>query len=473
MKKKNPIRKLTKFDGYKVNTEVHFICLWEKQNTHTKKLLYEKIEEYGKDVRIIKTDKIEQRNMKQLFKDVESGGKHNLHDIEIFFIEVPSVYKMRNTYSHPNGESVNNFMYEIKSYIRNGYTNYKKAHGSFNLKESNDFFSQYFKFLGNFKNFLEFKKVLYNSNIFWVFDRLTIDLTHDQDIDMVVDSIPSICFILRSVQIHHKIYINLNNRKILIDLRSFLSNYYPSEWLEDIKNKNMIRINNFAIHPDLKNHYMMGLYHKFIHKNGVQNESRTRKLEKMRKHLGYKTNDITTLLSFLNTKNYVIPTPNDKNVGFHVSNLTQGNEIGKKVYKYKKRFFYLYNDRLIYEKNISTLQILQKYKIVPMIIFKDNVSLLIEVENTGEKLSNSSIIHDLVSQIKFINSVLDSEKIIHNDLTSNNITVKNEKLYLIDFDWSVSKFDKIVKRNNNYCSKLPIPTNNDIIRYINDNECLQ
>ena len=115
------------------NTEIHFITFWDTNNIH-KDRVKQKIEELNNQkiddfknskIRIIKELKINKLNIKSLFKNVGSGGKHSKHDIDIFIIEVPNIYKIHSTHDHPNGEKVNDIMFKLKTTARGTYTNFK------------------------------------------------------------------------------------------------------------------------------------------------------------------------------------------------------------------------------------------------------------------------------------------------------------------------------------------------------------
>lgn len=458
------------------NNEIHFITLWEKDNSNAKKRLYSKIKDYdNNNIRIIKNIALNKNTINKLFQNVGSGGKHKLHDIEVIIVEVPNIYKIHKTHDSPEGELVNDIMYSLKTATRGQYSNYKVAHGSFNLKEVNDFLTEYFKYLGNFNNYEEIFNELNDSNIFWFYDRVTLEIGND--IDLVTDSLPASNFLLRRSKVTNKAYVSVNNTNKPVDLQNFDSNYYPKKWLENIKNNNKLIIQNNIQIPTLKDHFMLGLYHMYIHKNGQQNQSRLNKLNDMKKQLKYNTIDITILFDFLNENNYSIQKPIDKYVGFHIKNNTgEGNE--KIVYKYQDRYFYLYKNKKKYNKYLKIYNLLNKYDFIPKIIYKNDNSLVLEVENTGKILNKSLNIPDLKSKIKKIKSVLEETNIIHNDITLRNITSKQGEIYLIDFEHAYfTNSNDNNKRtdtpdNTKYCKKLPDPYNDNLDDYINNNECL-
>ena len=288
-------------------------------------------------------------------------------------------------------------MYKLKKSTRGDYKKYKVAHGSFNKKEINDFTDEYFKYLGNFKNneevFDNFKK----ADLFWFSDRVTFE-DKDADIDLVVDSIPATCFLLRLNTYSNKSYVNLDGKNKLFDLQDFNSNYYPKEWLLDIKNNNKIISENKINIPHKKDHFMLGLYHMYIHKNGVQSKNRLNKLNVMSKKLNIK-NDIRSLFDFINVNNYNIEKPIDKEVGFFIDDKTKGGRDIKKIYKYDNRYFYLYKNKDIYIKYLDIYNKLKKYNFIPKLLYNNKNSLVTEIENVGERLDKKSKIKDLKKKL--------------------------------------------------------------------------
>ena len=474
-------------NNYKYKTEIHFITFWNSNNNQEKKRVKKEINNFkNNNVRIIKEIQVKKNNINKVFKNVSSGGKHNNHDIDIYIIEVPSVYKYYKTFSSPQGEEVNHFMYKLKLAARGNYENFKIAHGSFNINEANDFFKEYFKLLGNFKNFEEVKYELNSSNIFWLYDRVTyknFGKEKKKDIDLVVDSIPATCFLLRTTDISNKCYINIDKIKnYLFDLQDFDSHYYPKKWLQNIKGKQLyLKKNNIQI-PNLENHFMLGLYHMYIHKNEKQNDERITTLKNMSSNLGYKKNlDINILFGFINKNNYKIKKPTDKGLGFFIKELTRGGRLTKSVYEYNKKIYYLYKKIQKYNKDINILLKLEKYNFTPKILYNDKNNLVLEIENVGERLDKISknILNkvDFKKQINYIYTVLEKKKIIHNDLNAHNLTLKNNKLYLIDFEHCILNNSINLRPppmvSAIYCPKLPkVKNENNFVEYLKKNKCL-
>ena len=508
------------FTDYKYDTEIHFLTLWEKNNIVTINRINEKLKEYP-HTRILKKIIIKKENINDLFKYVSSGGKHNKHDVEVLIIEAPNIYKINKTHDHPDGENVNDIMYNLKKTARIEYKNYKIAYSSFNIREANHFFKEYFKFKGDFNNYEEVINELNNSNLFWFFDRVTVGtFGKESDVDLFVGSIPSACFLLRNLNIHNKCYCNVNGTKKLFDLRCFTDNYYPKKWLEDIKNKNKIttyplesdvtymshrnlqgapteseeefylwsnsrwirKDKNTEIKiPEKLNHFMLGLYHLYNHKNGKQSAERKYILTNMGKELK-KNIDINTILRFLVNNKYIIEPPKDKKVGNFIKHI--GKDKGaygasKKVFLYNDKYYYVYNGKEYYNKEKNIYDILKEYNITPKVLQEDNENNILVLEKLGDSVRNIGRknidklkIYDFKNQIENITNILNNKNIIHNDITRSNILINNKKIYLIDFEHAITDGNKKRIRTGYSCHSLPFVKNKTFTNYLNNNKCL-
>ena len=116
---------------------------------------------------------------------------------------------------------------------------------------------------------------------------------------------------------------------------------------------------------------------------------------------------------------------------------------------------------------------LVNYNFIPKIIYKNDNSLVLEVENTGKVLNKTDNITNLKSKINYIKSVMEDKKIIHNDITLNNITTKNDQIFLLDFDLAYFLHENSNRKyDKSYCKKLPNIYNDNLNEYINNNKCL-
>ena len=218
---------------------------------------------------------------------------------------------------------------------------------------------------------------------------------------------------------------------------------------------------------------MLGLYHMYIHKNGVQSKNRLNKLNAMSKKLNIK-NDIRSLFDFLNVNNYNIEKPINKEVKFFIDDKTKGGRDIKKIYKYDNRYFYLYKNKDIYKKYLDIYNKLKKYNFIPKLLYNNKNSLVTEIENVGERLDKKSKIKDLKKKINYIRSKINENNIIHNDITLHNIISKDNNIYLIDWDHAFYKNQKNHRTDfyNKFCTELPEAKNDNIVDYIDNNECL-
>lgn len=87
-----------------------------------------------------------------------------------------------------------------------------------------------------------------------------------------------------------------------------------------------------------------------------------------------------------------------------------------------------------YCNEINFLPLLEKYNLTPKLIDFNNDTLILS--NCGEVINAENIPNNWKDQILNIYNMLSCENIYHNDFTISNITVLDNKLYLIDFGWS-------------------------------------
>ena len=92
------------------------------------------------------------------------------------------------------------------------------------------------------------------------------------------------------------------------------------------------------------------------------------------------------------------------------------------------------NNNIHYQNEIKYLKILEKYNITPKIIDNNDKELLLN--GCGEILNQGNLPENWKDQITNIYEILKKENIYHNDIKFDNFTVKEGKIYLIDFGWS-------------------------------------
>ena len=107
----------------------------------------------------------------------------------------------------------------------------------------------------------------------------------------------------------------------------------------------------------------------------------------------------------------------------------QKNNIVRKIYK----------NRCIQKMSneINALHILRKYKHFPKILNIDWDNFSIDMTYVGDSIINKNLIelpNDILKQFDSIENILKKNKIHHNDLALSHFMLKNDILYLIDFE---------------------------------------
>ncbi len=91
-------------------------------------------------------------------------------------------------------------------------------------------------------------------------------------------------------------------------------------------------------------------------------------------------------------------------------------------------------DQLHFENETKILKLLEKHDISPKLINSEGRTLYLS--DCGQDLSKDNIPKDWREQLLNIHQVLKSHFLYHNDIKVNNFTVRDNKIYLIDFGWS-------------------------------------
>lgn len=445
-------------------SEIHFMAFWTNDMSAQKRVI-ESFEAFNNPkIRILQKIIIKKEKCKKIFKNVQSDGKkHLIDDVPVFIIEVLSKYSKKKTFGHPEGEMVNEYMYKFKTIGRGDSSNYKIAHGSFNVKESQDFLKEYYKDLGAFSNFSVVVESFNKGNFFWFYDQVTQNDEKTTDVDLVVDSVPATCFFLRTTKESFKAYATINKKSTPFDLRDFEAEYYPKSWLLDIKNNSKIT---------KLDHFMLGLYHMYVHKNGIQPSNRIKKLKEMSNELGYQGKiDFFTLLRFLVKMNYTAKKCIDSNVGFFIKHEKRSGPLKEFVIKFQNAYYYKFRNSIQYKQQKEILEKLSKYEIAPKLLDFNDALCLMKVEHVGDILTKVS--KDDLNNIKFkkrinyIKDCLKKENITHRDIHLENLCMKNRKLYIIDFDHAHKNSNK-----PRACQNFPnFEGKHTFTDYIKDNKC--
>ena len=162
-------------------------------------------------------------------------------------------------------------------------------------------------------------------------------------------------------------------------------------------------------------------------------------------------------------------------INHKLNKLNKTNEGDEKyVYKIGEYYIYIYKNKEYYEKYLKINNTFSKYNFMPKIIF--NAYLLIVVEDCGIRFKEYSkknrYIKNFKNQINNIRNIFEKNSYNHNDIHQNNITVKNDKIYIIDHDCA-NFGPKKEKEKGLSCRTLPKSESDDIIKYLNDNDdCL-
>ena len=99
---------------------------------------------------------------------------------------------------------------------------------------------------------------------------------------------------------------------------------------------------------------------------------------------------------------------------------------------------YSVNSHHHYINEIEILPSIDKYNLTPKLISFDNDTLILS--NCGDVINKINLPFNWKEQIYNIYLMLKNENLYHNDFTISNLTVLNNKIYLIDFGWA--SFDK-------------------------------
>jgi len=115
-------------------------------------------------------------------------------------------------------------------------------------------------------------------------------------------------------------------------------------------------------------------------------------------------------------------------------------EIYRKTYnmyeeqEYDERSPFRVNNKVHYNNEKESLKLLEEYDISPKIIDSNENSLLLS--DCGERIDNENLPDDWKEQLITIHEILEYENIYHNDIKPDNFSVKDKKIYLIDYGWA-------------------------------------
>jgi serine/threonine protein kinase len=101
---------------------------------------------------------------------------------------------------------------------------------------------------------------------------------------------------------------------------------------------------------------------------------------------------------------------------------------------YDERSPFGVNNKIHYNNEKNCLTVLEEYDISPKIMDSNDNSLLLS--ECGERIDNENLPDDWKEQLITIHEILEYENIYHNDIKPDNFTVKDKKIYLIDYGWA-------------------------------------
>lgn len=196
--------------------------------------------------------------------------------------------------------------------------------------------------------------------------------------------------------------------------------YIPIKWRNDIVNDKK---------NTEKDKFMLILYNHYNYMGGEEtNKEQLDKINYMKTQLNYKELDIRILFDYLNENKYSIEKSSS-----HIKLLSDfGTE--KDVYIYKQRIFYTFKDKEKYEYFIEINELLKENDIIPKLLYQNSKSLVVEVEYLGDQfLDKNSNVTNFKDQINNIRDLLNKNNIVHGDVHTHNIIVRDSMIYIIDF----------------------------------------
>lgn len=286
-------------------------------------------------------------------------------------------------------------------------------------------------------------------------DQATIQ-GHD-DIDFLVDSLPSAMRILKAKKVFPRPYrvhceIIVGGRPIRIDLRAVGDQYYPKEMQQRMLRNRVIE-NCFYV-PNDEDHFYSLAYHAVIHKHSIGDDY-VKKLQAMKPNEVITHKRLLELLAKYMLDNHWVYTRPEPSVKYNkkhmflssltldasVSN-TSGFDLtdGCLIKKTPMRFLKFE----VLEREIHWLEKMKGWQRVPQIVERDQQSLTFEY--AGEPLKRSNMPKNYRHQVEEIIKGLKRFNCSHNDIWSENLLVDQGVIKLIDFQWASEIGEPIPKQ---------------------------
>ena len=109
---------------------------------------------------------------------------------------------------------------------------------------------------------------------------------------------------------------------------------------------------------------------------------------------------------------------------------------------------------------VKWLKLLKDVDRVPYLISNEGNSIIMSY--VGRRATKETLPENWKDQIKYISDQLDAYKCFHNDIKFCEILVKDEKIYLIDFQWATSTLKESIELTKRKGTKFLIP-NYDVL----------
>jgi predicted Ser/Thr protein kinase len=163
---------------------------------------------------------------------------------------------------------------------------------------------------------------------------------------------------------------------------------------------------------------------------------------------------------FVSTEMSVETFQNAKRIKLPINN---ENIVFKKIEKKGFTSFYFVDDEKKYflkipyrclthdilKRELFILEKLKKYNRFPKVVYSDTFSIVLEY--IGEVIKKQTIPIDILFQINEINNILKKEKIKHTDIKLDEMLIKDNHLFLVDFGWAT--YNNLLSCSNGFSSK--------------------
>jgi len=121
------------------------------------------------------------------------------------------------------------------------------------------------------------------------------------------------------------------------------------------------------------------------------------------------------------------------------------------------------NNSILFYKELNIYKRLKDYDFIPKLLYYDENEFIIIINFCGEHLKLKDVNKKVLYKFEEILKILKNKKIKHNDLAKvssidsngmkcakyfTNILINNEKIFIIDFEWSTENDEESIKHRN-------------------------